>query len=425
MRRFFDFVIPRGEQGPPGSVVDGDKGDIAVSGGGTVWTIDNDVVTFAKMQNVATSTLLGRKSASSGDIEPLAPGDARDVIGITDPGDALVTATSVADQHLALGLRHGVAASATAGALTVALRDTSGADATAATPVILGFRSATAATGTLVRQAVTGALSLVLSSGSTMGVPAINTAFALWLVAFDDGGTVRLGLINCVNGSHVYPLGCYPIDSSTAEGGAGAADSPHVFYTGATVASKAYVPLARLTWESGLATLGTWTAPSRIELWQSGMKLPGDVIQRAHKPKTDTFSVSNTNYNDVTGLEATLTPRSAANLFRVEAVLNYITSAGDTYACRLLRNGTQVGGGDAAGSRPQVLFGAMRTTDSASLSNNKATVIDAPNSASAVTYKLQVYTGGGTLYVNRTIVDTNNTTVYRASSSIEVQELLT
>jgi|GEM_PF-5314915 len=420
-----DFVLPRGDQGPPGSVVDGDKVGIVVSDGGTSWAVKPKHITFARMQDIGQNEVIGRVASGTGEPKALSSSEQRTASGITGPGSAVVTATTVSDQHLALGLRHGVAASASAGALTVALKDTAGADATATTPVIMGFRSATAGSGTLVRQAVTAALSLVLSSGSTMGVSATGTAFALWLVAFDDAGTVRLGLINCVNGSHIYPLGCYPIDSSTAEGGAGAADSPHVFYTAAAVTAKAYVPLARLTWESGLTTLGSWTAPSRIELWQAGMKLPGDVIQRAHKLKTDTFSVSNTSYNDVTGLETTLTPRSAANLFRVEAVLNYITSAGDTYACRLLRNGTQVGGGDAAGSRPQVLFGAMRTTDSASLSNNKATVIDAPYSASAVTYKLQVYTGGGTLYVNRTIVDTNNTTVYRASSSIEVQELLT
>jgi hypothetical protein len=59
---------------PPGSggIADGDKGDITVSGGGTVWTIDNDVVTYAKMQNVSvTSRFLGRITAGAGDPEEL------------------------------------------------------------------------------------------------------------------------------------------------------------------------------------------------------------------------------------------------------------------------------------------------------------------------------------------------------------------
>jgi hypothetical protein len=50
-------------------VTDGDKGDITVSSSGTVYTIDADVVTFAKMQNIATDSLIGRDTASSGDPE--------------------------------------------------------------------------------------------------------------------------------------------------------------------------------------------------------------------------------------------------------------------------------------------------------------------------------------------------------------------
>lgn len=49
-----------------------DFGDLTTSSSGSVWTIDNDVVTYAKMQNVsATNRFLGRITAGAGDTEEL------------------------------------------------------------------------------------------------------------------------------------------------------------------------------------------------------------------------------------------------------------------------------------------------------------------------------------------------------------------
>ena len=68
-----------------GGISDGDKGDITVSSSGTVWTIDNGAVTYAKMQDVsAASKLLGRGSASgSGDPEEITIGSGLSMSGTT------------------------------------------------------------------------------------------------------------------------------------------------------------------------------------------------------------------------------------------------------------------------------------------------------------------------------------------------------
>jgi hypothetical protein len=79
-----------------GGIDDGDKGDITVSNSGGTFTIDNDAVTYAKIQNVsATNRILGRDSSGAGNIEEITPANLRTMINVENGATADQTASEI------------------------------------------------------------------------------------------------------------------------------------------------------------------------------------------------------------------------------------------------------------------------------------------------------------------------------------------
>lgn len=327
----------------------------------------------------------------------------------------------------------GIAVSASGSALTVALKGADGNDPSGSNIVYLPFRSATGTTGTITTRQVTSATSLTISSGSTMGVSS-TTAFRLWLLAFDDGGTVRLGLVNCLSqassvATSILGLTDNGIASSTAEGGSGAADSAQVIYTGTAVTSKPYRILGYLEWNTSGVTAGTWTTTNLalVQPYHVGIPTPGQPTgRRATTNKTDTFTSSTaTTWTDITGYSASITPTSAANAVRWQFTA-YI-SVGNTNGAglRMVRGSTAIGVGDVDGSRTQVtgLLNRSADTNSASVISNQS--IDLPQSASSTTYKVQFFLQSDTFYFNRATTTTDSNVVLRAMSNVQLEEIMT
>lgn len=65
-----------------GGVTDGNKGDITVSSSGATWTVNNDAVTYAKMQDVsATNRIMCRRTAGAGNMEECTASEANTILG--------------------------------------------------------------------------------------------------------------------------------------------------------------------------------------------------------------------------------------------------------------------------------------------------------------------------------------------------------
>lgn len=237
-------------------------------------------------------------------------------------------------------------------ALTVAIKGRDGNDPSATNPVFIPFRNATIATGDYSWLVLTAATSFVVSSGSTLGA-VNNNAFKLWIVGFNDAGTFRLGVINCVAAAStqptIYPLGQLPVVTSTAEGGVGTADNAQTFYTGTAIgASKAYAILGYSIWGSGLATVGTWSStPTSTQLFSPNVPLPGTVVQTV---RTDTGALATGTtvmpYDDTPPLSGegdqymslAITATSSAHLLEIESDLHTSSSAATTASHALFQD---------------------------------------------------------------------------------------
>ena len=152
---------------------------------------------------------------------------------------------------------YSLSASVGSSALTITLNGANGSALSSTNPFTCVFRNATAATGTPTEVETTSSPTLTISSGSTLG-HASAIAHYIYVYAIYNGSAVVLGA-----SSTLFDDGT--LVSSTAEGGAGGADSGAVMYTTSAVTSKASRLIGRMV--STQATAGTWaTAISEISL---------------------------------------------------------------------------------------------------------------------------------------------------------------
>jgi len=245
-----------------------------------------------------------------------------------------------------------IVASVDSNVLTIALKTAANADPSASDPVYVDFRNATQSSGLNAVLAITAAVSITVSAGALVGFSdGVNGR--LWVVLFNDGGTARLGVINCWGGSGtIYPLDESLLRSSTDEAGDGSADSAGVIYTDTAVTSKPFRIVGFLSWETALATAGLWSAaPNVVALVGPGTKKPGDLVQAVRDvdgavatvtdaiPFDDTIPQQSSEGDEL--MSAAITPTSKCNMLAIDGSLALALSAAGALIAALFQDSTE------------------------------------------------------------------------------------
>ena len=136
--------------------------------------------------------------------------------------------------------------------------------------------------------------------------------------------------------------------------------------------------------------------------------------------KSDTFSTASTSYTDVTGMSVSITPSLNTSKVFVVCNINY-ANAGSGFV-QLMRGSTAISIGDASGTRTRSSGGGQ--TAVTAFNTISIAYLDSPATTSSTTYKMQVRTESGTVYINSTTNQDNAPYSGTAASNITVMEIL-
>ena len=151
----------------------------------------------------------------------------------------------------------------------------------------------------------------------------------------------------------------------------------------------------------------------------------GGVIQVKSATKTDgDFNTSSSSYVDVTGLSVSITPTRSDSKILIFATIHGIGDSSTQAYFRFMRDSTPICVGTSVGSRVAATMGSLYEDQENDVNSCSQNFLDSPSTTSAVTYKIQARTqGNGTLYVNRSVDDTNTAVAGRFTSTITVMEV--
>ena len=182
--------------------------------------------------------------------------------------------------------------------------------------------------------------------------------------------------------------------------------------------------------EARLATSGTASSSNFLRgdmAWATPSG--GQVLQVVENNvnTTSSQSISTTRVN-VTNMNTTITPSSTSSKILVEVRIQAEpNNSSHETLYGIKRNSTDIGSAPGSGSRSvgiQSAWIGYHGDNNESLEGANYSYIDSPSTTSSITYRVTaISSSNGTLYVNRTINDSNNAHHERVTSTIRLTEL--
>ena len=167
-----------------------------------------------------------------------------------------------------------------------------------------------------------------------------------------------------------------------------------------------------------------------------GADTGGKILQVKNAIKTDTQSVTNNTFTDISGLSISITPSSSSNKILFRGYVSLGNESNTVMAIKIFRDSTEIGkstaDSTAANNSTATAAGLNVSSVTSSVKSQihqlQFEVLDSPNTTSAVTYKVQfaeisLYQYASVIvYVNRTYF-TPSASLHGVISSVTAMEV--
>ena len=162
--------------------------------------------------------------------------------------------------------------------------------------------------------------------------------------------------------------------------------------------------------------------------WIGAVSRSGGILQVVSTTKTDTFSVSQVagSSDAITGLTASITPRSTSSKILVTVAVSTAKASPYNPAIDITADGSVIASADSPGSRVPAMFVGAVTSDVSQAQTISGTSLHSPGTTSSVTYGVNlVNVRNATVlsYVNRSSDDTDSQARGRYVSTITLMEV--